>query len=258
MGDPLIGEQALFEREGPVFDFIVPDELLKEAVGRSRDAEAVADLALVPGTGEGKPPRMSSVMRTSGVAPLLFLTLAALVPSFINNGISLLGPNIKASFHLSDAGLGAVTFVAAVAQIGWGLPVAVWADRGSRKMVAAFTLFIFAITVPLMALSKSVWPFAFLYIIAAIGYGTSDTVHNSYLSDAYPTQARARVFAWHQLSDPLGQTVGILLIGFVAAASGSWRWSLLIAFAGIPIAFAILTLREPDKGANESSHILRA
>lgn len=258
MGDPLIGEQALFEREGPVFDFIVPDELLKEAAGRSHDAEAVADLALVPGTGEGKPPSLVSVLRTSGYAPLTLMTLAALVPSFINNGISLLGPNIKASFHLSDAGLGAVTFVAAVAQIGWGLPVAVAADRGSRKIVAAVTLFIFAVTVPIMALSRNVWPFAFLYIIAAVGYGTSDTVHNSYLSDAYPTQARARIFAWHQLSDPLGQTVGILLIGFVASSTGNWRYSLLIALAGVPIAFALLGLREPDKGANESSHILRA
>ncbi len=258
MSDPLLGEQAMFEGGTKLFDFTVPDELLKEAVGRSHDREAVADLELVPGTGAGKPPRLWPVLRHNGVAGLGLLTMAALVTGTINNGISLLGPNIQRSFHLSDAGLGAVTFVAAVAQIGWGLPVAVAADRGSRKIVAAVTLLIFAVTVPIMALCHNVWPFALIYILAAVGYGTSDTVHNSYLADAYPTQARARIFAWHNISDPVSQTLGILLVGFIASATGNWRWSLLLALAGVPVAISIFFLREPDKGANESSHILRA
>ena len=33
---------------------------------------------------------------------------------------------------------------------------------------------------------------------------------------------------------------------------------MLVALAGIPLGFALFTLHEPDKGANESSHILRA
>jgi hypothetical protein len=48
-----------------LFDFTVPDELLKEAAGHSRDREAVADLELVPGTGEGKPPSMLGVLGRS-------------------------------------------------------------------------------------------------------------------------------------------------------------------------------------------------
>ena len=38
----------------------------------------------------------------------------------------------------------------------------------------------------------------------------------------------------------------------------NWRWGTLIALAGIPIGLALFTLNEPDKGANESSHILKA
>jgi ABC-type branched-subunit amino acid transport system ATPase component/sugar phosphate permease len=103
-----------------------------------------------------------------------------------------------------------------------------------------------------------VWPFTLLYIGAAVGYGTSDTVHNSYLSDAYPTNARGRIFAWHNLSDPVSQTIGIWIVGLVAAWTGNWRYSLLLAGFGIPIAFGLLFIREPPKGANESSHILKA
>ena len=110
-----------------------------------------------------------------------------------------------------------------------------------------------------MALSRNVWPFTLLYILAAVGYGTSDTVHNSYLADAYPTQARARIFAYHNVSDPISQTVGIFIVGLIAAATGDWRWALLLAAVrASPWRIALLFIREPAKGANESSHILQA
>ena len=68
-----------------------------------------------------------------------------------------------------------------------------------------------------MALVHNVWPFVFLYLVAAIGLGSSDTVHNAYLSDAYPTHGRARIFTWHNMNDPVSQTIGILLVGYIAA-----------------------------------------
>ena len=151
-----------------------------------------------------------------------------------------------------------MAFVAQVSQLLWAVPLALWADRGSRKTVAAVALLIFAVFGSLMALSPNVWAFAFLYIAASIGSGVNNTVHNSYLSDAYPTEARGRVFSWHNLSDPLSQTVGILIFGYVVTVAHSWRYGLLVALVGIPMGFALFTLREPEKGANESSHILKA
>jgi ABC-type branched-subunit amino acid transport system ATPase component/sugar phosphate permease len=244
--------------EGALFDFTVPDELLKEAVSRHRDPAAVADIALMPGTGEGKPPPLMGILRASGFSGLVLMTAAAFVPGMISNGLGVLGPNVQHSFHLSLAGLGAVAFVAAVAQIAWGLPVAILGDRGSRKVVTAVTLLIFAAAVPLMALSPNVWFFVFFYLIAAVAFGTSDTVMNSYLSDAYPTEARARVFAWRNVSDPLAQTVGVGAMTFVAATTGNWRWSLLLGLVAFPIGLWVLRIREPAKGENESNHILKS
>ena len=40
----------------PLFDFAVPEDLLREAVSQVKDADVVADLDVMPGTGEGKPP----------------------------------------------------------------------------------------------------------------------------------------------------------------------------------------------------------
>ena len=184
------------------------------------------------------------------------MTLAAFVPGMISNGLGVLGPNVQHSFHLDLAELGAVAFVAAVAQIAWGLPVAILGDRGSRKVVTAVTLLIFAVAVPLMAVSTNIWFFVLFYLIAAVAFGTSDTVMNSFLADAYPTEARARVFALRNISDPLAQTVGVAVMTTIAAATGNWRYSLLVALIAIPIALRLFRVHEPAKGQNESHHIL--
>jgi ABC-type branched-subunit amino acid transport system ATPase component/sugar phosphate permease len=244
--------------DAPLFDFAVPDDLLRDAVSHAKDPEVIASIEMMPGTGEGKPPPLTAILKSSGYAPLVLLTGAALIPGTFTNGISLIGHNLQVSFHMSNASLGAVAFVAQVSQLMWAVPLALWADRGSRKTVAAVSLLIFAAFGSLMALSPNVWAFAFLYILASIGSGVNNTVHNSYLSDAYPTEARGRVFSWHNLSDPLSQTIGILIFGYVVTVAHSWRYGLLVALVGIPMGFALFTLREPEKGANESSHILKA
>jgi ABC-type branched-subunit amino acid transport system ATPase component/sugar phosphate permease len=240
------------------FDFAVPEELLKEVVAKSRDPKAVAALDVMPGTGEGKPPPLVGILRENGFSPLVLLTMAALVPGTFGSGINIIGTNLETSFHMHDAALGAVAFVAQVAQLLWAVPLALWADRGSRKVVAGVALLIFSIFAPLMGLAQNVWAFTFLYLIASVGSGVNNTVHNSYLSDAYPTESRGRVFSWHNLSDPLSNTVGILIFGYIVTVGHNWRWGTLIALTGIPIALSLFTLREPDKGANESSHILKA
>ena len=240
------------------FDFAVPDELLAEVVARSGTSDRVADLAVMPGTGEGRPPPLIGILRQYGYAPLVLLTAAAVVPDTFGNGISIIGSNLETSFHIHDAALGAMVFVASVAQLLWAVPLALWADRGSRKVVAGVALLAFSVVAPLMALAPNVWAFTFLYLLASVGFYVSETVHNSYLSDAYPTEARGRIFSWHNLSDPISLTLGILLFGLVVTVGHSWRWGMLIALAGIPLALSLFTLHEPDKGQNESSHILKA
>jgi ABC-type branched-subunit amino acid transport system ATPase component/sugar phosphate permease len=241
----------------PLFDFAVPDDLLKEVVARSRDQEAIADVEMMPGTGEGKPPSLLAILRAASFAPLVLLTAAAMVPGSVGYGITLIGVNLERSFHLSNAGLGAVSFVGSAAQLLWAVPLALWADRGSRKLVSIVSLLIVAVFVPLMGLSPNVWWFVFLYLLASIGFGTNLTVHNSYLSDAYPTEGRGRIFSWHNLSDPLSGTIGLLIFSGVVALTHDWRYGLLLALAGFPLSLWMTRLREPAKGANEASHILK-
>jgi MFS family permease len=88
-----------------------------------------------------------------------------------------------------------VAFVASVSQFLWAVPVALWADRGRRKVVAAVALLIFCVFGALMGLSPNIWWFVFLYLLASLGVSVNQTVHNSFLADAYPTEGRSRVFS---------------------------------------------------------------
>ena len=53
--------------DAPVFDFAVPDDLLKEAVAQVKDTDVVADLEVMPGTGEGKPPPLAGILQPVGL-----------------------------------------------------------------------------------------------------------------------------------------------------------------------------------------------
>jgi ABC-type branched-subunit amino acid transport system ATPase component/sugar phosphate permease len=241
-----------------LFDFTVPDELLQEAVAHHRDQSLIADVEMMPGTGEGKAPPLIAILKKAGYAPLVLLTMAALVPGTFSNGIAIIGKTLERSFHMHNTALATVAFIAQAAQLLWAVPLALWADRGSRRVVAAVALLIFAVFGALMSLAPNVWAFAFLYIAASVGSGVNNTVHNSYLSDAYPTESRGRIFSWHNLSTPLSATAGLLLFGHIAGWTHDWRYGLLIALAGIPIGLSLFSIREPPKGANEHSHILKS
>jgi ABC-type branched-subunit amino acid transport system ATPase component/sugar phosphate permease len=251
-----MGGAATGPNAEPLLDFAVPDELLRAAVARTHSEDAVADLRLMPGVGTGKPPPMLGILRQYGFAPVTLMTLAALVVGIIDSGIGVLAPDIQRSFGIDDAALGATLFAASAATIAIALPVALASDRGSRVHVAAACLLIFAIVTPLMGVVANIWLFALLGIASATGKAPNQTTHLSYLSDYYPPEARARVAAYQRGHEPVARTLGVALVGAVAALSGSWRWSMAIGLAGIPIALLILHLREPERGQHESQHIL--
>jgi hypothetical protein len=97
----------------------------------------IADLEVMPGTGEGKPPPLIGILRSSGYAPLVLLTGGGHGAGHLRQRHQPDRRNLETSFHMSNASLGAVAFIAQVSQLLWAVPLALWADRGSRKLVAA-------------------------------------------------------------------------------------------------------------------------
>ena len=198
-------------------------------------------------------PPLLAILRDARLAPLVLMTAAAMVPGTLGYGINLVGVNLERSFHLSNAGLGAVAFVAQAAQLLWAVPLALWADRGSRKLVAIISLLIFAVFGPAHGPFPERVGFVFLYLVASIGFGVNNTVHNSYLADAYPTEGRGRIFSWHNLSDPSlghGRPADLRAGGIAHPQLALWPAA---RSRRLPDGSLLMTrLREPEKGANES------
>ena len=153
-------------------------------------------MALMPGTGEGKPPPLHEHPARGTGSPRSSSSPGrpwSPTPSSTASGSS--APTSSSSFHLSDAGLGAVTFVAAVAQIGWGdAGGGVRRPRQPQERGGGDPARLLRWESRSWRWRHNVWLFVFLYLIAAVGLGSSDTVHNAYLADAYPAHgARPRL-----------------------------------------------------------------
>src|SRR6185369_10466696 len=85
--------------------------------------------------------------------------------------------------------------------------------------------------------------------IIGAGEASYAVVTPSLLSDCYPAERRARVLGIFYAAIPVGSALGFIVGGVVGEAYG-WRAAFFIAGApGAALAFVLLLLREPRRGA---------
>jgi ABC-type branched-subunit amino acid transport system ATPase component/predicted MFS family arabinose efflux permease len=246
-----VTDEGLAGLAGAVLD----DEPGAEEPGRARPVVASAP----PGSGEGEM-TLAEGLRAGG--PKAFWVLLALgaIDNLESSGLSVLAPDIRDSFGLSD---GAITLLTAAAGafIALGaVPMGWLADRVRRRgpMIGlagiGFGLAVFA---------SGLAPNAFAFFCARFGAGiatsTSLPVHGSFLADTYPIGVRGRISATTALVGRVLAAVSPLLVGGIAAAGGDegWRWPFLVL--SLPVAVVslwALVLREPVRGRWEKQDVL--
>ena len=192
-------------------------------------------------------------LRAVGPKAFWVLLLLGVVDQLESAGLSVLAPDIRDSFGLSD---GAITMLTAAAGafIALGaVPMGWLADRVRRRgpMIGlagmGFGLAVFA---------SGLAPNAFAFFCARFGAGiatsTSLPVHGSFLADTYPIGVRGRVSATTAVFGRVLSAVSPLLVGGIAAAAGGdegWRWPFLVLSLPVSaIAVWALFLREPVRG----------
>src|SRR6266498_4762688 len=93
-----------------------------------------------------------------------------------------------------------------------------------------------------------------LPICTVIGVGEASyaVVTPSLLSDLYPPERRARVFAIFYAAIPAGTALGYALGGTIGSAFG-WRTAFFAAgIPGAALALTLLCLAEPKRGASDA------
>lgn len=185
----------------------------------------------------------------------LGLLLGVYIFNFIDRQIlSILLENIRAEIPLSDTQLGFLGGIAfALFYTVAGIPIARWADRGSRRDIIALSVLVWSLMTAFTGYAKS---FAML-LVARIGVGVGEAgcspPSHSLISDYFPPERRGTALSIYALGIPLGSALGTFIGGWVGALFG-WRMAFVaVGLPGVLIALLVrLTLREPLRGQSES------
>lgn len=158
--------------------------------------------------------------------------------------------SIKTDLVISDAMAGFMLGPAfAVFYTGMGIPIARWADVGSRRTIIAIGMTVWSGFTALSGYATSATQLAMARVGVGVGEAAGAAPAHSLLSDYFGPERRATALAFFQTGVYWGSMLG-LMIGGVLVESIGWRWTFVAVGApGILIALIVrLTVREPERG----------
>jgi len=198
--------------------------------------------------------RPSVVTLGAPTFPLIVLFGLNAVDELDRAAFAVLLPDIRDHFDLSNAGALRLVSLTTIAVLLIEVPLSFYCDRGNRVRIATigaavWALFSFGTGAAVVVGSLG------MLIAMRIGAGTGRAVvtptHSSLLSDYYEPAARVKVFSAHRQANSVGQILGPLLGGVIAAVLGlEWPF-FLFAIPTLVLVVMALRLKEPVRGYHE-------
>jgi MFS family permease len=202
----------------------------------------------VPGSAEAPVSRGYS----NYVLAVLFLVY---VFNFIDRQVlSILIEPIKAEFGVSDGQMGLLVGLAfALFYTFAGIPIARWADTGSRRNVIIFSVTLWSLMTAAQGLARNFLQLAIARIGLGVGEAGGTPPSQALISDYFPQEQRATALALYGNGVYLGSGLGFLLGGLLQEMFDDWRLPfLVVGVAGLPLALLVrFTVRELPRGASE-------
>ena len=181
-------------------------------------------------------------------------TLAVLVLIYASSHVdrqivSILAESIKQELLLSDSQLGfliGLSFALFYATLG--IPIAMLADRYSRRNIIAVSVLIWSGMTALSGLATNFVQLALARIGVGIGEAGSSPPSHSMITDLFPLESRSAAMGVYAAGINIGVLVGFLVGGWIDQIYG-WRMAFFIV--GIPGIFLglllVLTVKEPAR-----------
>ncbi len=165
--------------------------------------------------------------------------------------VSILAESIKQDLLLSDSQLGfliGLSFALFYATLG--IPIAILADRYSRRNIIAISVIVWSGMTALSGLAANFFQLALARIGVGIGEAGSSPPSHSMIADLYPLEKRGAAMGIYAAGINLGVLIGFLVGGFIDEWYG-WRMAFFIV--GVPGIFLgllmFLTVREPMRSS---------
>jgi branched-chain amino acid transport system ATP-binding protein len=195
--------------------------------------------------------RPSAVAMGLPTFPLLVLFGLNAVDELDRTAFSVLLPDIRDHFGLSDARALGIVASTTIAVLFLEIPLSFYCDRHNRVRIATVGAAIWALFSVGTGLSIGVGMLIGMRIGAGGGRSVVTPTHSSLLSDWYPPETRVKVFGFHRLANSVGQIIGPLLAGVLAYFFG-WRTPFfLFAIPTFVFVFLAMRLHEPVRGRYE-------
>lgn len=208
------------------------------------------DDAATDETGVSARPPSSSVFASAG-AGTLFILLLVYISNYADRQIlNVLAVQIMEDLKIGKTEFGFLSGLAfAVFYATLGIPIAMLADRVSRKWILVVSLSIWSVMTTFCGFAAGFWQLAVARIGVGVGEAGGSPPSHSMISDLYPAAQRGTALAIYSLGVPLGVLVGNLVGGQIG---GEWGWRAAFYVLGIPgfllAIYVALRFREPPRG----------
>jgi predicted MFS family arabinose efflux permease len=168
--------------------------------------------------------------------------------------LSILFPDIKAEFGLSDIQLGLLGGLSfALFYATMGLPIARLSDQFSRKLIIIVSIIVFSIMTALGGMATGFISLLLFRIGVGIGEAGVNPASHSIIADYFPPHRRAFAMATLMVGGSLGMILGFVGGGVIAESYG-WRIALVsVGAPGLLLALLMVKyLKEPARGTFET------
>lgn len=189
---------------------------------------------------------------------VLSVLVAVYVMNFVDRQIlAIVLEDVKAELGVSDTVMGLLSGPAfAMFYTLAGIPIARWADRGSRRFIIALGLTVWSAMTAACGLARTTGQLALARFGVGIGEAAGTPPSHSLISDYFPPEKRATALSIYGMGIYLGVLFGFLGGGYIRDTF-DWRTAFLVAGAiGLPLAVLLrFTIREPARGASEHTAV---
>jgi MFS family permease len=186
---------------------------------------------------------------------LFVLSLVMMLNIIDRQMLAILIEPIKQELGVSDASMGLLTGTSfALLHVVAMIPIASWADRGSRRNLIAWGLGTWSALTVLTGMARSFAEMFWVRLGLGVGEATAVPASHSLVSDLFPIDRRATALSMLVLAGPVGQMLAYAGGGWI---NELWGWRAAFWVFGLPGLLLVVLIRttigEPERGAADGS-----
>lgn len=234
-----------------------------DAEAESRQERASEEILfadeLLPGVGS-TPMTLKEGLAKAGSTTFVILLLLNALDQLQGAGLSVLAPNIRDTFHVSNGTIVFVSSASGAFLVLGALPMGWLADRFRRAPIIGWAGLVFSAMVFASGLAVNVFTFFWARFGVGIAQASNLPVNGSMLADTYPIGVRGRIAAANGVSSGVLMALSPVAVGGIATLAGGgsgWRWAFFVLGAPV-VVVALLAFRlpEPPRGQYEMNAVL--